>query len=199
MAARSRPRGAAWWTSRWNRRWQRWLHTAAALGCVREVAVIVSSAFFRPRDREGEADAVREKFFVPESDHLTMLNVYTQWQRNGSAAGGRRRGAVQRPLYPPKGAEKGGGGAGAAAGHYAAAPHRGELRGGGLGRRALFGLGYTPPYVVHHELTLTTKEYMSCVTSVEPQWLAELGPAFFGLRGAGGDGGGGGGGWLEAL
>eukprot|EP00952_Eustigmatos_sp_NYUAD-ZCMA_P003943 17269-Eustigmatos_ZCMA.PRE.1 len=34
---------------------------------------------------------------------------------------------------------------------------------------ALAGLGYTPDYVVYHELVLTTREYMQCVTSVEPE------------------------------
>lgn len=29
------------------------------------------------------ADAAREKFFVPESDHLTLLHVYQQWKNNG--------------------------------------------------------------------------------------------------------------------
>jgi pre-mRNA-splicing factor ATP-dependent RNA helicase DHX38/PRP16 len=28
-------------------------------------------------------DAAREKFFVPESDHLTLLHVYQQWKNNG--------------------------------------------------------------------------------------------------------------------
>lgn len=32
--------------------------------------------------REEESDQVREKFAVPESDHLTYLNVYTQWKNN---------------------------------------------------------------------------------------------------------------------
>jgi hypothetical protein len=53
------------------------------LGCTNEVATVVSmlsvpSVFFRPKDREEESDAAREKFFVPESDHLTLLNVYMQ-------------------------------------------------------------------------------------------------------------------------
>ncbi len=34
----------------------------------------------RPRDREEEADTMREKFGVPESDHLTLLNVYERWK-----------------------------------------------------------------------------------------------------------------------
>ncbi|XP_022749420.1 pre-mRNA-splicing factor ATP-dependent RNA helicase DEAH7 isoform X2 [Durio zibethinus] len=57
------------------------------LGCLDEVLTIVSmlsvpSVFFRPKDRAEESDAAREKFFVPESDHLTLLNVYQQWKAN---------------------------------------------------------------------------------------------------------------------
>jgi hypothetical protein len=37
----------------------------------------------RPNDRAEESDAAREKFFIPESDHLTMLHVYQQWKNNG--------------------------------------------------------------------------------------------------------------------
>lgn len=56
--------------------------------CSAEVLTIVSmlsvpSAFYRPKERQEEADAAREKFFVPESDHLTLLHVYTQWKSNG--------------------------------------------------------------------------------------------------------------------
>merc|ERR1719253_2243758 len=61
---------------------------AEELGCSSEVmnvmAVLsVPSIFFRPKDRVEEADAAREKFFCPESDHLTLLNVYQQWVSNG--------------------------------------------------------------------------------------------------------------------
>jgi hypothetical protein len=47
---------------------------------------------------------------------------------------------------------------------------------------ALYGLGYTPDYIVYHELVMTSKEYMQCVTAVEPEWLAELGPMFFSIK-----------------
>lgn len=60
-------------------------------------------------------------------------------------------------------------------------------------------MGYTPDYVVYHELIMTTKglnfsifsffliiisilEYMQCVTAVEGAWLAELGPMFYSLK-----------------
>lgn len=59
----------------------------AELGCSDEVLTIVSmlsvpSIFFRPPDRAEESDAAREKFFAPESDHLTLLHVYRQWKAN---------------------------------------------------------------------------------------------------------------------
>ena len=42
--------------------------------------------YFRPKQREEDSDAAREKFQVPESDHLTYLNVYQQWKVNGYSA-----------------------------------------------------------------------------------------------------------------
>lgn len=54
---------------------------------------------------------------------------------------------------------------------------------------AIYGLGFTPDYVVYHELVMTTKEYMQCVTSVDPHWLAELGPMFFSVKQAYGNSG----------
>lgn len=47
---------------------------------------------------------------------------------------------------------------------------------------ALYSLGYTPDYVVYHELVMTTKEYMHCVTAVDAEWLAELAPMFFQIK-----------------
>ncbi|XP_023547917.1 pre-mRNA-splicing factor ATP-dependent RNA helicase DEAH7 [Cucurbita pepo subsp. pepo] len=57
------------------------------LGCLDEVLTIVSmlsvpSVFFRPKDRVEESDAARERFFIPESDHLTLYNVYQQWKQH---------------------------------------------------------------------------------------------------------------------
>lgn len=60
---------------------------AESLGCTHEILIIVSmlsvpGIFFRPKDREEESDSAREKFFVPESDHLTYLNVFMQWKQH---------------------------------------------------------------------------------------------------------------------
>jgi len=56
--------------------------------CSSEMLTIVSmlsvpSVFYRPKERMEEADAAREKFNVPESDHLTLLNVFNQWKSHG--------------------------------------------------------------------------------------------------------------------
>jgi pre-mRNA-splicing factor ATP-dependent RNA helicase DHX38/PRP16 len=47
---------------------------------------------------------------------------------------------------------------------------------------ALHGRGFTPDYIVYHELLFTSKEYMQCVTAVDGTWLAELGPMFFAIK-----------------
>lgn len=66
--------------------------TSVDYGCSEEILTIVSmlsvpSVFYRPKERQEEADAAREKFFVPESDHLTLLHVYNQWRMNGCSDG----------------------------------------------------------------------------------------------------------------
>jgi pre-mRNA-splicing factor ATP-dependent RNA helicase DHX38/PRP16 len=69
----------------------RLLLAGARLGCAADAATVVSmlsvpTVFFRPPDRAEESDAAREKFCVPESDHLTLLNVFNQWHSHGRRA-----------------------------------------------------------------------------------------------------------------
>ncbi|CAN1263156.1 Pre-mRNA-splicing factor ATP-dependent RNA helicase DEAH7 [Linum perenne] len=188
------------------------------LGCINEVLTIVSmlsvpSVFFRPKDRAEESDAAREKFFVPESDHLTLLNVYMQWKEHQyrgdwcndhylHVKGLRKAREVRSQLLDILKALKI---PLTSCGHdwdvirkaICSAYFHNAARLKGVGEyvncrsgmpchlhptSALYGLGYTPDYVVYHELVLTSKEYMQCATSVEPQWLAELGPMFFSVK-----------------
>eukprot|EP00808_Paulinella_micropora_P018763 g35533.t1 len=187
------------------------LITAEPLGCTAEILTIVSmlsipSIFFRPSDRAEEADSAREKFFVPESDHLTLLHV------SAVEASAVQRGVVQGPLRARQGDAQGAGDPWSAAGHHEDAArsnwdavrkvicsaffmNSAKLKGIGqyVNMRtgmpcnlhptsALYGLGTTPDYVVYHELVMTTKEYMRTVTVVDPYWLAELGPMFFSIK-----------------
>lgn len=47
---------------------------------------------------------------------------------------------------------------------------------------SLFGMGFASDYVIYHELVMTTKEFMQCVTAVDGEWLAELGPMFYSIK-----------------
>ena len=39
-----------------------------------------NSVFYRPKDKVVHADTARQNFFRPGGDHLTLLNVYEQWE-----------------------------------------------------------------------------------------------------------------------
>ncbi|KAJ2697833.1 hypothetical protein FB645_005815 [Coemansia sp. IMI 203386] len=197
----------------------RMLVGACDLGCAAEVVTIVAmlavpSVFYRPRERLDESDAAREKFLVPESDHLTLLNVYNQWRANGCRDSwctrhfvhpkAMRRAREVRDqlvdlLKPTLGGNLPSAGADwdivrrcvcTAYFHQAARTKSlGEytdLRSGMPCHlhptSALYGMGHTPDYIVYHELVYTSKEYMQCVTAVDPRWLAEMGPMFFSVR-----------------
>jgi pre-mRNA-splicing factor ATP-dependent RNA helicase DHX38/PRP16 len=194
------------------------LITSEDYGCSEEMLTIVSmlsvpGVFYRPKERQEESDAAREKFFVPESDHLTYLHVYAQWKANGYSDGwctrhflhpkSLRRAKeireqlldimkMQRMSMISCGTDWDTIRKCICSGYYHQAA---KVKGIGeyVNLRtsvtvqlhptsALYGLGYLPDYVVYHELILTSKEYMSTVTSVDPRWLAELGGVFYSVK-----------------
>jgi pre-mRNA-splicing factor ATP-dependent RNA helicase DHX16 len=59
-----------------------------ALGCTREVVTIVSmlslqnSVFFRPKDRKEAADSARKAFEDSLGDHLSLLNIWRQYEES---------------------------------------------------------------------------------------------------------------------
>ncbi|KAK4238251.1 P-loop containing nucleoside triphosphate hydrolase protein [Achaetomium macrosporum] len=187
-------------------------------GCSEEMVTIVSmlsvpNVFYRPKERQEDSDAAREKFFVPESDHLTYLHVYTQWKANGYSDGWcikhflhskslrRAREVRDQLLDIMKMQNMQMVSCGTdwdivrkciCSGYYHQAA---KVKGIGeyINLRtsvtvqlhptsALYGLGFLPDYVVYHELILTSKEYMSTVTSVDPHWLADLGGVFYSIK-----------------
>jgi pre-mRNA-splicing factor ATP-dependent RNA helicase DHX38/PRP16 len=191
---------------------------AESLGCVSEVLTVVSmlsvpSVFYRPKDREEESDAVREKFFVPESDHLTLLYVYQQWKEHKYSPAwcndhfihykamrkvkeirtqildiirknGMELTTSERDWEVVRKA--------VCSGYF---HHAARLQGIGEYRNmltgmpcilhptsALYGMGFTPDYVVYHELVMTSREYMQCVSTIDGAWLADLAPTFFSVK-----------------
>jgi len=192
--------------------------SSTTYACSEEILTIVAmlsvpSVFYRPKERLEESDAAREKFFVHDSDHLTLLTVYQQWIANGM-----RDGWCVKHFLHPKALHR------AreireqirdimtsshmqltscgydldivreciCSGFYHQAARR-----KGLGEyvnlrtsvsvqlhptSALYNSGDPPDYVVYHELILTSKEYMSCVTAVDAHWLADLGGVFYSVK-----------------
>lgn len=194
------------------------LITSTKLHCSNEIITITSmlcepEIFLRPKDNIEEADLAKEKFHIPESDHLTMLNVYIQWLQNSSSSEWCRKHFLHfRKLQKVReirsqiveimkknhhtiisckydydiirkvicssyfiNAAKC-----KTIGQYV------NLRTGITAfihpSSCLFELGSIPDYIVYHELVMTTKQYARCITIVEGEWLAELGPMFFSIR-----------------
>ncbi|KAI8593786.1 P-loop containing nucleoside triphosphate hydrolase protein [Geranomyces variabilis] len=194
------------------------LLTAEQLGCSAEVLTIVSmlsvpTIFYRPKERAEESDAAREKFFVGESDHLTLLHVYTQWKVNGYRDSWctehfvhpkalRKAREVRTQLMDIMKSQKipiisSGNDWDVIRKCICSAYFHQSARSKGIGEyvnmrtgmpchlhptSALYGRGFTPDYIVYHELVMTSKEFMQCVTAVDAQWLAELGPMFFSIK-----------------
>ena len=194
------------------------IESSKSYGCSEEMVTIVSmlsvpSVFYRPNERLEESDAAREKFFVHDSDHLTLLTVYQQWAANGYKDGW----CVKHFLHPKAvrraqeirnqitdimksnnmeliscGYDLDVVRECICSGYY----HQTAKR-RGLGEyinlrtsvavqlhptSALYNSGDPPDYVVYHELILTSKEYMSCVTAVDAHWLADLGGVFYSVK-----------------
>ncbi|KAI5305027.1 DEAH-box ATP-dependent RNA helicase prp22, partial [Ascosphaera atra] len=168
----------------------------------------VQNVFYRPKERQQQADQKKAKFHDPHGDHLTLLNVYNGWKTSRfstpwcfenfiQARQMRRAQDVRQQLVT-----------------IMERYHHGIVscaRDTERVRRALCAgffrnaarkdpqEGYktliegTPVYlhpssalfgkaaehVIFHTLVLTTKEYMHCTTSIEPKWLVEAAPTFF--------------------
>ncbi|KAF4973907.1 hypothetical protein FZEAL_9133 [Fusarium zealandicum] len=189
------------------------LIAAVELDCADEVLSIVAmlnltSVFYRPKEKQTQADQKKAKFHDPHGDHLTLLNVYNAWKNSGysspwcfenfiQARSMRRAKDIRDQIVKIMDRYK----------HRITSCGRATEK----VRRALCAgffrnaarkdpqEGYktltegTPVYlhpssalfgkqaewVIYHELVLTSKEYMHCTTSIEPKWLVEAAPTFF--------------------
>ncbi|RFU26861.1 hypothetical protein B7463_g9479, partial [Scytalidium lignicola] len=189
------------------------LIAAVDLNCSDEILSIVAmlsmpTVFYRPKEKQTQADQKKAKFHDPHGDHLTLLNVYNSWKQNKysnpwcfenfiQARSMRRAKDVRDQLVKIMERYK----------HPIASCGRDTQK----VRQALCSgffrnsarkdpqEGYktliegTPVYlhpssalfgkqaewVIYHTLVLTSKEYMHCTTSIEPKWLVEAAPTFF--------------------
>ncbi|KAL1955521.1 hypothetical protein VTO42DRAFT_8475 [Malbranchea cinnamomea] len=183
------------------------------MGCSDEMLTIVAmlsvqNVFYRPKEKQQQADQKKAKFHDPHGDHLTLLNVYNAWKNSGysnawcfenfiQARQMRRAQDVRQQLlsimerYHHKIVS-----CGRNTTKVRQALCTGFFRNSARkdpqeGYRTL--IEHTPVYmhpssalfgksaehVIFHTLVLTTKEYMHCTTAIEPKWLVEAAPTFF--------------------
>ncbi|KIW21177.1 hypothetical protein PV08_01757 [Exophiala spinifera] len=183
------------------------------MGCSEEMLTIVAmlsvqTVFYRPKEKQQQADQKKAKFHDPHGDHLTLLNVYNAWKQSRYSDPWcfenfiqkrqiARARDVRQQLVSIMERYK----------HHIVSCGRNTLK----VRQALCSgffrnsarkdpqEGYktliegTPVYmhpssslfgkpaehVIFHTLVLTTKEYMHCTTVIEPKWLVEAAPTFF--------------------
>lgn len=183
------------------------------LGCSDEILTIIAmiqtgNIFYRPREKQAQADQKRAKFFQPEGDHLTLLAVYEAWKAKNfsgpwcfenfvQSRSLRRAQDVRKQLlsimdkYKLDVVSAGKNFTkirkAITAGFFFHAARKDPQE----GYRTLVEnqpvyihpssalFQRQPDWVIYHELVMTTKEYMREVTVVDPKWLVELAPRFF--------------------
>lgn len=169
----------------------------------------VQTIFYRPKEKQQLADQKKARFQLTLGDHLTLLNVYRGWALNGysqewckdnyiqersmqKVADIRRQlvTIMQRLRYPmvSSGSNLDKVRRALCSGFFKNSVKRDGTEGGYKTlventpvhlhpSSSLFGK--SPDYLVYHTLLLTTREYMHCVTVIDPHWLPELAPQFF--------------------
>lgn len=195
----------------------RMLLAAGEMGCGQEILSItamlqVQNVFVSPTNRHKQAQRAKLKFSTLEGDHITLLNVYNSFVRNGRKPQwcgnyflnykSLQRACeirtqllkyLQRFGFPI-----------ASCGDDIDVIRRCIVRGFFANTAKLHMDGqyrtirgdhvlavhpssvlYTeryPAYVVYNEVLLTAERYMRDITAVEPEWLSELAPHFYHYR-----------------
>jgi ATP-dependent RNA helicase DHX8/PRP22 len=164
--------------------------------------------FYRPKEQQQKADQKKSKFNDPNGDHLTLLNVYNAWKRNNKSkqwcqesfvqwkamervenvrkqlitifdrhklavrSSGADTTVVRRVLcsgFFRNAARK------SPEGNYVTLVENTPVH--LHPSSSLFGR--PAEHVIYDTLVETTKEYMHCVTTIDPKWLVEAAPTFF--------------------
>ena len=183
------------------------------LGCSDEILTITSllsveNPFYRPKDKQSQADMKKAKFHQAEGDHLTLLAVYKAWEAARfsnpwcfenfvQARSMRRAQDVRKQLVTimdrykldilSVGKNYKTICRAITAGFFTHAAKKDPQE----GYRTLVDqnpvyihpssalFNKNPEWVIYHELVLTTKEYMRNIMVIDAKWLIELAPAFY--------------------
>nr|CAA66613.1 RNA helicase [Arabidopsis thaliana]CAA66825.1 RNA helicase [Arabidopsis thaliana] len=183
------------------------------LGCSDEILTMIAmiqtgNIFYRPREKQAQADQKRAKFFQPEGDHLTLLAVYEAWKAKNfsgpwcfenfiQSRSLRRAQDVRKQLlsimdkYKLDVVTAGKNFTKIRKAITAGFFFHGARKDPQEGYRTLVEnqpvyihpssalFQRQPDWVIYHDLVMTTKEYMREVTVIDPKWLVELAPRFF--------------------
>jgi len=189
------------------------LISSVQFGCAEEIVTIIAmlsvqAVFYRPKEKQQQADQKKAKFNQPEGDHLTLLTVYNAWKqskfstpwcydnfiqaKNMLRAQDIRTQLVdilQRHKHPIKSAGNDYNLVRRAlcAGFFRNTARKDPTEGY---KTVVEGtpcyihpssalFGKSAEWVIFHELVMTGREYMREATIVEPKWLVEAAPTFF--------------------
>jgi ATP-dependent RNA helicase DHX8/PRP22 len=189
------------------------LLTSVDLNCSDEITTIVAmlsvqNVFYRPREKQAIADQKRARFYQTDGDHLTMLAVYEEWQRNKCSNSWcyenfihsralKRAQDIRKQLIQIMDKFKlcivscGRNYAkirkSIAAGFFSHAARKDPQD----GYRTIIDnqqvyihpssalFNRNPEWVIYHELVMTSKEYMREVTCIDPRWLVDVATSFY--------------------
>lgn len=168
----------------------------------------VEQIFHRPKEKQAVADQKRAKFFAPEGDHITLLNVYNSWRDSKYSNPWCHDNFVQsRSLLRAQDVRK----------QLLTIMDRYKLEILSCGRdytrvcKAVVSGFFThtakkdaaegyktilegtpvylhpssalfnrqPEWVIYHSLIMTSREYMHECMAIEPKWLTEMAPRFY--------------------
>ncbi|KAI2628391.1 P-loop containing nucleoside triphosphate hydrolase protein [Xylaria nigripes] len=183
------------------------------MGCSDEILTIVAmlnmpTIFYRPKEKQTQADQKKAKFHDPHGDHLTLLNVYNAWKQSGFSSPwcfenfiqfrSMKRAKdvreqllkiMQRYRHPilSCGRDTQKVRQALCSGFFRNAARKDPQEGY---KTLVEGtpvylhpssalFGKQAEWVIYSTLVLTVKEYMHCTTSIEPKWLVEAAPTFF--------------------
>ncbi|XP_053380097.1 pre-mRNA-splicing factor ATP-dependent RNA helicase DHX16-like [Mercenaria mercenaria] len=182
--------------------------------CSKEILTITAmlsvnnSVFYRPKDKVVHADTARQNFFLPGGDHITLMNVYNQWEETGHSTQwcfenfiqyrsmkrardvrDQLEGLMERveievssnPLDTANIRKA------ITAGFFY---HTAKLDKGGNYRTVKHNQTVMvhpnsslfedrPKWLIYHELVFTTKEFMRQVIEIDNSWLLEVAPHYY--------------------
>lgn len=184
-----------------------------SLGCSDEILTIVAmlsvdNVFYRPKEKQAQADQKKARFYQPEGDHLTLLAVYEAWRASKfstpwcfdnfiQARSMRKAQDIRKQLlgimdrYKMEVVSAGrkydlickaivSGFFSHAAKKDPTEGYKTMVEGTPVFIHPSSALFQkNPEWVIYHELVLTSKEYMRSCMGIDPKWLLELAPNFY--------------------